>query len=312
MANHMTPAEYAARYLPVSVPGAPLDIRVKVDRYHLGGPSSGAKDALWAAVGDHFSTMQKSNKGYRLELTVNSRPTLISNREQIRYSLINPFFGKGSPEDVQVALQLALRLGVVTPQKLGVVTPQKLQTWADLNIGLDCNGYSGNYILHEIMGNPWWYHPGGTRTPGPSAAITAIFEWAAGHREENALDEISQIDARVPHVFARVDGAGHVMPGGSVVGHVGLTEPGMKMDQSFVSDSMGGIDLTTAQQGLYGKFALRSVESAGQSSGGMKVGVSQNWLIFLGPAKRQPKVFEVIRDNIRLRDRIKIAPLPGW
>ena len=77
-------------------------------------------------------------------------------------------------------------------------------------------------------------------------------------------------------------------------------------------DSMGGIDLETAKQGLYGKFALGSIESAGQYSGGMHVGVSRNWLIFLGPVKGQRKVFEVIRDNIRLRDRIKIAPLPGW
>jgi hypothetical protein len=304
MSVYRTPAQYAAQYLPVTVPSAEGNVQVNVGRYHIGGPSSGAKDALWGAVGAHFAAMQKTNPGYRLELSVNGLPTLVASREQIRYSLINPFFGKGSPEDVQVALQLALRLRVVTRDRL--------QAWADANIGLDCNGFVGNYIMREIMGNPWWLHQRGAKTPGPSAAITAIFEWAAGHSEESALADTSQIDASVPHLFARVDSAGHVMPGGKVVGHVGLTEPGMKMDHSFVSDSMGGLDLKSAQQGLYGKFALRSVESAGQHSGGIKVGVSQNWLIFLGKVSGQPKVFEVIRDNIRHRDFIKIAPLPGW
>jgi len=305
MATFVTPAAYADRYLPVIVRGPDGRLlNIKIDRYHIGPPSTNAKDLLWAATGEHFKAMKEGDPGYRLEININNIPTRVGSREEIRWPLINPFFGKGSPEEVQIALQLALRFKLATPERL--------QAWADANIGLDCNGYVGNYIIREILGNPWFIHPGGNKTPAPSAAISAIFEWAAGGNDSNALHEISQIDANVPHLFARVDASGHVMPGGSIVGHVGLTEPGMKMNQSFVSNSMGGIDLKTAQQGPYGKFALRSVESAGQVSGGAHVGLSQNWLIFIGKRKGFNNVFEVMRDNIRITDYIKITPVPGW
>jgi len=37
-------------------------------------------------------------------------------------------------------------------------------------LGLDCNGFAGNYIFHGLIGNPWWLLSGGDE-PGPSQTI---------------------------------------------------------------------------------------------------------------------------------------------
>ena len=55
---------------------------------------------------------------------------------------------------------------------------------------------------------------------------------------------------------------------------------------------MGFYDLETARLDMYGKFALRTVES-----GGPVKGVQTNWMVFVQPSKVKG-VFEVRRDNI--------------
>ena len=65
----MTPVEYAERYwrLQVAVPNGPVTVRI--DKYHLGAPTS-AKDHLWSALVDHFAAQQRQTPGFRLQLTV--------------------------------------------------------------------------------------------------------------------------------------------------------------------------------------------------------------------------------------------------
>src|SRR5262249_20345097 len=55
------------------------------------------------------------------------------------------FAGKGSPEACQVVLQLVYHWNISTD----------LQGYADSALGLDCNGFAGNYIWHERSRNPW-------------------------------------------------------------------------------------------------------------------------------------------------------------
>ena len=69
-----TPSSYASRYLPVNVPNDLSFIPVRIERYHLGPPSTPAQQQLWSALGDHFSQQKKKNPGYELTLTVNSAP----------------------------------------------------------------------------------------------------------------------------------------------------------------------------------------------------------------------------------------------
>ena len=292
----MTPGEYAARYLPIQVPGPAEALPINVERYHNGAPTA-AQQALWSALGDHFRVNQKRNSGYRLRLIVNRMPLEIASREEIRMSAVRPFWGKGSPEDCQVVLQLATLLRLTTPERL--------QAWTNANLGLDCNGFVGNYLFHVVLKADWLANAG-KKQPGPSSLITSLFKWAAGEKEENALDDLSKLDAQRIHILAKVDDDGKVMPGGpgNPHGHIAITEPGQFMKQSFVSNSMGGLDLKTALQGMYNKPAVRTVESAGPVKG-----VGQNWLVFT--EQLTPKtVFEVRRDNIRKASRMKIAPIP--
>ncbi len=305
MSAFMQPSRYAARYLPVPVTSTATPYAIRVDRYHIGAPTS-AKDALWGAVGDYFARNGKGSRSAFLEVVIDRTTHLVGSREYIRQAILNPFWGKGSPEDCQVCLQLAARLGVVTDGRL--------QAWADANIGLDCNGFVGNYLFHEVMGRDWRTVARKNIDPGPSAAIDTIFDWVL-KRGATAVTDIAAIDPNQIHVIVRVDAGGKVIPGGPAalaagnVGHIALSEAGVSMAKSFVSNSMGGLDLASAQRGLYGKFALRTVESAGEKSKGIAWGVHENWMVFQRPVKGQPGVFEVQRDRINKLDRVRLAPL---
>ena len=139
----MTPWEYAQRYLPVEIPGpAGTPIRVEIRRYRLGAPKA-AKDQLLSRVSDHFSK-HKTDKAYRLTLTINGQPEQFASWRDLGYFLQAPFIGKGSPEDCQLVLQLALLTGYKSAGEL--------QGWADDNLGLDCNGFVGNYLHRHLAG----------------------------------------------------------------------------------------------------------------------------------------------------------------
>lgn len=301
----LKPSEYAARYLPIKVPGKAEIYPIQVDRYHIGNPTP-VQYQFWSAVGDYYTRNLKGNKYAFLEVVVNGMTMLFSSREHIRQALINPFWGKGSPEDCQIVLQLAV--------KLGLVQDGALQDWANRNIGLDCNGFVGNYLFHEVMGRDWSTAANDEKEPGPKATIDVIFDWVL-RRGGKAITDISAIDPSVSHVVVRVDDYGKIIPGGPAglaagyVGHIAVTEPGQIMHQSFVSDSMGGLDLASAQRGLYGKTALRNYESAGEARDGIKWGLHPNWMVFQNPVKGQPGVFEVQRDRIAKLDRIRLAPI---
>lgn len=284
----MTPRAYASRYLPVLVPNGRGSTPVRIGRYRLGTPKP-AQQQLWSALGDHFAGKKKT-PSYRLVLTVNDAPFPVESREKIRMPAVRPFWGKGSPEDCQVVLQLAVLLGLLGPKTL--------QDWADENIGLDCNGFVGNYLFHTRPFRPW-STSAGSDGAGPSQTIDKLFELAAGKDGKGGLEDLDQIDPAKTYMIVRTDQTGRVMPGPNPVGHVALTEPG------HFQPSYSSMDLGRANSGMMGNPALRTVESAGPIQG-----VGENWMVFLRPL--QPKgVFEVTRDKIRKVDKVRIAPLPA-
>jgi hypothetical protein len=296
----MTPSQYAARYLPIMVSGGPQPIPVNIGRYHRGAPTD-AQQSLWAAAGEHFRKEQKKNPGYRLSMPVSGVAISLASREDVRMSLVRPFYGKGSPEDCQIVLQAALLFGGIRPERL--------QSWADANLGLDCNGFVGNYLFHDVMKNDW-RTDAGDKDPGPSAVITTIFYWAAGGPlEPNALEDVTTAKLGVTYLIARADALGKIIPGGKAgPGHIAITEPGQIMKQSFVSNSMGGLDLSYAKLDMYNHFALRTVESAGPGNGDK--GLGMNWMVFQRQTKIK-KVFQVRRDLIHMLDTVKITPILG-
>ncbi|MEP6901129.1 MAG: hypothetical protein ABJA66_05225 [Actinomycetota bacterium] len=137
-------------------------------------------------------------------------------------------WGKGSPEEVQITLQLAVRFGLITPDRL--------RAYCDSGkIGLDCNGFVGTY-LRDVLG----------KTVEPNSVITELLNQG---RKINNLDEIDNLSI---YVFGFVDGSNQVIAqySGALMGHVMITNP-------------LGVDMI----GVYGKKnyrSLRVIESTGE------------------------------------------------
>ena len=283
----LTPATYASRYLPVQIRSGENFVPVHVRRYHLGTPTA-AQQQLWGALGDHFNQHKKTDPSYALTLNVNNAALPVRGREEIRMPAVRPFWGKGSPEDCQVVLQLALLLNLTTADNL--------QRWADENVGLDCNGFVGNYLFHVVL-KKGWSVVDGADDPGPSKTIDKLFHFAAGKDESGAVDDLDELDPQKTYMVVRTDQNGRVIPGPHPVGHIALTEP-----RQYIG-SFSTMNLARANDGMFGNPALRTVEAAGPVKG-----VGQNWMVFVKSLK--PKhVFQVNRDNIRKADPVKLAPL---
>jgi hypothetical protein len=287
----LTPATYMSRYLPVSVPDGLTSVPVYVRRYRLYNFAAAKvmppeQQRLLGLAAD-LVRHKTAKGGPGLTLTVNGSAVLVTEIRHIGTAIARPFLGKGSPEDCQVVLQLAMLLGVAPAARL--------QDWADTTIGLDCNGFAGNYLFRVWKGRSW---PAldGDADPGPSRQINKLFDAVAGPGHRGMVSDIDEIDPAKTYIVVRTDRAGHVMPGPVPVGHVALTQPG-QAQMSYIS-----MDLRRKDDDIMGKFALRTVESAGPVDG-----VGQNWLIFR--KQLQDGLFEVTRDRILKIDTVRLAPL---
>jgi hypothetical protein len=224
---------------------------------------------------------------------VNGEAIEFANRTEIGPFMARSFYGKGSPEDCQIVLQLALLVG-------GIKSAAALQDWANGNLGLDCNGFVGNYLNHVVQGYGW-------RTAAkknevePSSKIDEYFRrWTYG-----AITDLSKIQSSLMHLIVRVTDTGAVIPqfAGGKVGHVAITEPNESMGQSNIVDDKGQHDTEAEKLSMDGKFALRTVES-----GGPVVGVQKNWMVFMRPTGVKG-VFGVRRDHIHMLDTVSIGQL---
>lgn len=130
------------------------------------------------------------------------------------------FSGKGSPEDVQLTLQLAARCGVAT-KGLQQYCDEKVDTYARL--GLDCNGFVGNYLCYRNSTYTW--NPFDIKLTTPpihgDMGIKTMVEKLAPQPVKNVGDMLSP---RI-HVLGMVDSTGKVIDGGSgPVGHIMITQ----------------------------------------------------------------------------------------
>lgn len=111
-------------------------------------------------------------------------------------------WGKGSPEECQITLQLAYRFGLAP-------TAQELQKYvADGKIGLDCNGFVGNY-MQRVLGKK-------------VDSTTRIDDLLQAGRPVKSFDEMTNVNL---YVLGMVDDNGNVI--GRVVngkhGHIMIT-----------------------------------------------------------------------------------------
>lgn len=208
----MTPSMYKARYWEMDVHtqwGAFTPVSIK--KYRLNDPTIGN---INTRMMNEF--MQHWKKG--IDPKLNIRVT--TGKETVKVSpdvlaewggyLRYAFLGKGSPELQQVVLQLAAYWGLADWENL--------QQYADDALGLDCNGFVGNYCWHVKHEHPW-------TDLGYKKGQIGADSWITGYLKSHFVKRWHDIDVKKSYVLALVDGAGLVIPGGHTVGHVMMTEP---------------------------------------------------------------------------------------
>ena len=124
------------------------------------------------------------------------------------------FLGKGAPEHYQIALQLADHWGLA---------PNGLQAYADSALGLDCNGFVGNYIWHAKKGKPWTNGGFSDRTSGPNTLISSFFS------SSTLVNRWEDIHTGNTYLLGMVNKANQIIPGGGGVenaGHIMISQPG--------------------------------------------------------------------------------------
>src|SRR5262249_51602002 len=198
--------------------------------------------------------------------------------DQLWALLRYPFVGQGSPEAVQVALQLA---AVEMPGSPPIVTPDKFQSYCDKWFGLDCNGFVGNFLRHERAGTPW-RDVTKTKGTGPDAPIDSIWEKFGGTVRSHA----EEIDYKELNLMVLVDAAGKIIPGGaSGPGHIVISGPGERADIDQLQKSLPIPPNRTVP-------AVCVVESTGAvDSSDHKSGLSRSFYAYMD----HPKLKGVIR-----------------
>lgn len=177
------------------------------------------------------------------------------------------FVGKGSPEACQAVLQLANYWGLAPDVK----------AYADSALGLDCNGFVGNYLWHIQNGHPWTDPGGRDQDLGPDSPIqTGYFD----HYQRHLLDHWESLDASKMYIMMKVGTDGVVINGGGDVAHAGhivITEPNQQRP---------GKDAKT--------FAVKSVEATG---GHTPEGLWESW--YTCPSYNSTtKIFSIFREDM--------------
>jgi hypothetical protein len=180
------------------------------------------------------------------------------------------FAGKGSPEACQAVLQLANSWGLAP----------NVQAYADSALGLDCNGFVGNYLWHVKNGNPWTNLGAGNHDLGPDSPIrTGYFE----HYQHRLLDRWESLDTAKMYIMMEVGKDGVVINGGggaADAGHIVITEPNQSNDRP-------GKDPKKS-------FAVKSVEATG---GHTPEGLWESW--YTCPSyDSKAKIFSIFRESM--------------
>ena len=165
-----------------------------------------------------------------------------------------PFVGKGSPEQVQIAIQLVYRFHRATTT---------LQDFVNGDfVGLDCNGFVGNDIQRVMQGQLWATAPT-EADPGPTTLITDLLtSWTDQKYEYDYLtirvDDTSELDADGTYLFGYCDPNGKIRDPShddpTHWGHVMITEPGT------LKQAQGGFTIGVVEATAAGLRKLRNLD----------------------------------------------------
>lgn len=258
------PSAYAKRYSQLRVELKTGPVTVNVRQYRL-GDAPRAKDVLWSKFKDYVHAQVKKDPKFTFTLRVNGQDYPRTTYHGMEQWVVRPFTGKGNPECVQMVLQLAALLGEATPGSL--------QSYCDSYLGLDCNGFVGNYLYYDQADHDWTDEPKKGEY-GPNGDMTNF------EKLGDAVKDTADMDPHRTYLCLETLN-GKVIPGGKTgAGHIVITQAGRFMPQSFVTDSFGGMDLKLAKQRAYGHPAFWAVEST------QKKGLTQSWYAF--PNNKDP------------------------
>jgi hypothetical protein len=246
----MTPLDFAKQYWslqtylfdpePGAVPGYPLTAGWKTLRmacYRLG--KTGWDTTLWkdlsTRLGKTVNVRVKTVAGITEDVTLTPDKALSHFRQ--------PFGGKGTPEQAQIAIQLTYRYHKTKS------TPD--QFVANCNfIGLDCNGFVGNYIQRAVQGLGW-QQANNNVDPGPNAMIEGLL------KQGDKVADIKDLKAAATYIL------GHCTPDGTIIdpdkdhpknwGHVMITQP------ETLAQITGGLTVKVVEATAHGKSELREI-----------------------------------------------------
>lgn len=222
----MTPLEYLQRYHNLEVPvengqGTTQWITVKVACYRLG------EDGLSRGVFLDKLRPHLNEKGETVTVRVKSsngeEEKTFSSRAEIAPHVAAPFYGKGSPEDVQIVLQLAVRYGLIGK------TQAEIQKYCDEKdnremgkIGLDCNGFVGNFLRHSVGGFTWDQKPGKNESSLASTGIRSLMQNVGVQ-----IKTFEELFLNGVYVLGLVNKAGNIIEKieGKQVAHVMISQP---------------------------------------------------------------------------------------
>jgi hypothetical protein len=246
----MKPSDYKARYDNLIVPrknGAPDT--VKLNRYRLNHANylnAKARSAFESKMYQHKINMELFiHDGKKTESL--GDPALLSKNFFYWYKMaMICFTGKGAPEHCQIVLQLARHWGLA---------PDGLQAYADSALGLDCNGFVGNYLWHGKLDQSW-RQLGLDQIEGPDTSIDGYFHhyatkygWVSGWED---------LEPSQTYILGMIGPNGRIIPGGKgPVGHIAISEPGHIQQLNVPFASMLAPNVF---------FQMRVIESTGSHS----------------------------------------------
>jgi hypothetical protein len=221
------------------VPAAPSWLRLPVTRYRLG--KSSWDHQFWLEIAKHIH----GSLTVRVKTIAGSVEEKPITATQLSEHFHFPFVGKGTPEQAQIAIQLLYRYHKAKS------TPEQFVN-QDF-IGLDCNGFVGNYIRRVLRGVPWT-DANNNSDPGPTTYINDLL---SSQGQENQIRDMKDLRPQDAYLFGHCDASGKIYDPSKTSptawGHVMITEPWTLMP------IIGGYIVTVVEATAAGKSKLRDL-----------------------------------------------------
>jgi hypothetical protein len=229
-----TPSDYFARYESFSVlspeNGGTLATGLSVDRYllTLDQAHNDERRRLADKIRKDLAIRRRTDKSAKIRVTISGPDGDDSHEfddltfkqgDQLWALIRYPYAGKGSPEGVQAILQLGSQ---DLPGSPPIVSPPDFQAYCDRWLGLDCNGFVGNYLRHVVEEIDWWDVNATKSGVSPDNDIQTIWDSFGGEVRASA----DQVDFNDLNLLVMVNDTGKIIAGGKMgYGHIMISQP---------------------------------------------------------------------------------------